>query len=128
MGLVKCSDCGREISARALFCPGCGAPREAEQASPPSERKSKTVVPVTGIIAVGLGLASMAMPYFAAVFFVPATFICGIIALRQGHRILGKISIALAFLGLITIVFVSQQIGDPQQALEGLLDKLRSLR
>ena len=28
-GLVACPDCGREVSARAVWCPGCGCPGEA---------------------------------------------------------------------------------------------------
>lgn len=40
MALIKCSECGREISDRAEACPGCGAPvsvtvkQEASQQSP----------------------------------------------------------------------------------------------
>jgi hypothetical protein len=57
--------------------------------------------PVIGIAAIVLGLASIVTPYFAAVFFVPATFVCGIIAFRQGHKSYGGVSIALAIMGLI---------------------------
>lgn len=40
MALIKCSECGRQISDRAEACPGCGAPvsvtvkQEASQQSP----------------------------------------------------------------------------------------------
>ena len=26
MALIKCSECGREISDKAVSCPGCGCP------------------------------------------------------------------------------------------------------
>lgn len=29
MGLIKCGECGREISDQAQECPGCGAPVRA---------------------------------------------------------------------------------------------------
>jgi hypothetical protein len=127
MGLVRCPDCGREISARALFCPGCGAPHEAQQAFAPSAKNSRTVIPVLGIAAIGLGLASMVVPYFAALYVVPATFVCGIVALWQGQKNYGKLSIILALLGLIDIIFVHQNIGDVQRQLDHTLDFLKHL-
>ena len=77
---------------------------------------------VLGIVAVGLGLASVVMPYFAAVFFVPAAFICGAIAFRQGDRKFGGIAIVLAIVGVIAIISVSNQIGTLRHDLQ------RSLR
>lgn len=29
MPLVTCRDCGREVSGRVTFCPGCGGPMES---------------------------------------------------------------------------------------------------
>jgi len=115
------------ISARASFCPGCGAPHEIQQTSAPSEKK-RTVVPVIGIAALVLGLASMVVPYFAAIFIVPPTFACGIMALWQGQRICGRISIILALLGLIDIIFVHQNLGDVQQQIDHALDILKHLQ
>ena len=36
MALIKCSECGREISDKAAACPGCGAP-----VSPSGEQRSE---------------------------------------------------------------------------------------
>ena len=33
MALIKCSECGKEISDRAGACPGCGAPVDAGAAA-----------------------------------------------------------------------------------------------
>lgn len=35
MALIKCSECGREISDKASACPGCGAPVSAPAAEQP---------------------------------------------------------------------------------------------
>ena len=40
MALIKCSECGREISDKAEVCPGCGAPVFATT-------KQKTQTPTT---------------------------------------------------------------------------------
>jgi hypothetical protein len=50
------------------------------------------------------------MPYFAAVFFVPAAVICGIVAYRRSQKWLGVAGVVLGILGLVGIVSVSQQI------------------
>ncbi|MBN8427531.1 MAG: zinc ribbon domain-containing protein [Xanthomonadales bacterium] len=36
MALIKCSECGKEISDRAGACPGCGAPVNGSTATAPS--------------------------------------------------------------------------------------------
>ena len=36
MALIKCSDCGKQISDRAGACPGCGAPVNGSLANAPS--------------------------------------------------------------------------------------------
>ncbi len=35
MALIKCSECGKEISDRAGACPGCGAPVNGSTATAP---------------------------------------------------------------------------------------------
>jgi hypothetical protein len=108
MALIHCSECGREISDRASSCPGCGAPvRAVSEAVPPSLPAAS---PIMGVVAFGAGLAGVVMPYFAAVFLVPIAFVCGVIAFSRGQRGLGCAGIALAVLGLIGIISVSQHL------------------
>ena len=57
--------------------------------------------------------------------FVPAAFICGAIAFRQGDRKFGGIAIVLAIIGVIGIIAVSNQIGTARRDLERSLDSLR---
>lgn len=78
--------------------------RALEKALKPKE------VPVIGIVATGLGLASAMMPYFAAVFFVPAALICGIIAVGKQQVRWGILAIILSLVGLGAIIYTSQQI------------------
>jgi hypothetical protein len=64
-----------------------------------------------GFVASVLGVASLLMPYFAAVFFVPAAFICGVLALvRKEKRWVAVVGLAFSVLGFIGIFGVSQEI------------------
>jgi hypothetical protein len=78
-----------------------------------------------GIAALVLGLASIIMPYFAAVFLVPAALVTGIIAFRRGQRRLGGAAIGLAILGIVGIISVSNKISSAQRQLEHSLRTLR---
>lgn len=49
MALVKCTDCGREISYSAKACPHCGA----KPPKKPAGRAAKLVVIVLGVVVVG---------------------------------------------------------------------------
>jgi hypothetical protein len=50
------------------------------------------------------------MPYFAAVFFVPASLICGVIAYRRGQTGWGAAGVLLGLLGLAFVIYTSLQI------------------
>ena len=47
MALVKCPECGNQVSDRASACPKCGYP--FRQQEPAQERKKKTPTPPTGL-------------------------------------------------------------------------------
>jgi hypothetical protein len=66
--------------------------------------------PVIGLLAVGLGLAGLFMPYFAAVFFVPVAIICGLVAYGTGQKSWGTAGILIGIIGLIWIFTVSNHI------------------
>jgi len=42
MALVKCPDCGREVSDQAPSCPNCGRPMATRRAPPPSPSKKSS--------------------------------------------------------------------------------------
>jgi hypothetical protein len=114
MALIKCAECGREISDKAAACPNCGAPVQAAPAAGTTtegtERKSAGASSALGIVAVIVGLGAVIMPYFAAVFLIPAAFVCGVLAYKRGQKRLGGAGMVLAVLGLIGVIYVSQQI------------------
>lgn len=68
MSLIKCSECGREISDKASTCPGCGAPLVAEssliEAAPKKSRAGlflgigALIVVVIIVVAVNSGPAT----------------------------------------------------------------------
>lgn len=115
MALIECSECGREVSDSAAACPGCGAPvashsAEIAQRSTASAVRPAAATPVLGVVGIVLGIAAVVMPYFAAVFLVPAAFICGLIVFRRGRKGLGAAAMVMAVIGLIGVLYVSQQI------------------
>lgn len=87
MALIKCDDCGREVSDRASTCPQCGAP-VAQQTTASSEApvsidpKSHARVTRTGAKWEGIGFLLIAG---------------GLIALFGGAAQLGGIAMAVGF-------------------------------
>lgn len=116
MALINCTECGRQISDQAVSCPGCGAPVsaaipvEVAPSAVPNRATVQSAGSAIGIAAVVFGLGAVVMPYFAAVFLVPAAFVCGLIAFKRGRKALGGIGVVLAVIGLIGIIYVSQEI------------------
>lgn len=54
MSMIKCSECGKEVSDKAYVCPSCGNPISAARANaaPKPKSKKKTVIVIVIIIAV----------------------------------------------------------------------------
>lgn len=98
--LIECSVCGKQMSSGAATCPHCGE----------KNPNAKAQGSILGITSVGLGIGSVLMPYFAAVFLVPATIICGVIAIKNDQKRLGIIAVVLGFIGLAGIIYTSSQI------------------
>lgn len=44
MALIKCKNCGKEISSKAKSCPNCGCPVELKGSDVTNESKSKSLV------------------------------------------------------------------------------------
>lgn len=119
MALIKCSECGTEVSDKASSCPKCGAPIA-------KSAQTESSTPILGIVSVGLGIGAVLMPYFAAVFLVPAAIICGVIAIRKSQKALGVVGTVLGLIGVAGIIYTSNQItqitggGLEKQAAEGM--------
>ena len=63
-----------------------------------------------GIAAVALGGVSLLLPFFAAVFIVPAALVCSLIALKNGSRGLGVVGLILSCIGAIGILSTSSSL------------------
>ena len=46
MALIQCSECGKQISDKAISCPGCGAPRKTERVEPTPLKRPSTKPPI----------------------------------------------------------------------------------
>ena len=114
MALIRCTECGHEVSDRAAACPRCGAPIRTPEfpATSAAATKSSLAGQTVGIVGLALGIASIVMPYFAAVFLVPAAFVCGLIAFLRRKKALGAMAMILAAVGLASVIYVSQQISN----------------
>ena len=72
MGLVKCPDCGKEISDQAPACIHCGRPKGAPPPTPPPPKKPRVRPQAAlaalggGLLAVGLGCLFSGRPGYAA--------------------------------------------------------------
>lgn len=54
MALIKCPECGKEISSEAKFCPGCGKPQTKPKGTPLYKSGVFWAFVVGGIIAAAL--------------------------------------------------------------------------
>ncbi|WP_422843570.1 zinc ribbon domain-containing protein [Acidovorax sp. M2(2025)] len=64
MALVRCPECGREVSSHAPACPGCGYPLQARGAPAPEPQGALQSQHVWGRVAMVLG-AWLVTPWIA---------------------------------------------------------------
>ena len=50
MALMKCPECGKEMSSTALSCPHCGAPNKQEQVKEESKKSNQLISTIGGIL------------------------------------------------------------------------------
>ena len=54
MALIKCPECGKEISDRCISCPNCGFPLNESVSIPPAIDKSKEIEKYLGLAVNGI--------------------------------------------------------------------------
>lgn len=64
MALVRCPECGHQVSSQAPACPSCGYPLQKGAASPASQQNALQSPHVWGRVAVALG-AWLVTPWIA---------------------------------------------------------------
>lgn len=94
MALVKCSDCGREVSDAAPTCPQCGRPMST--ATPAAAVAAPKEQP-TNKIGIGLGLGIIFFPIIFAWF-----------TLRKGHGVGTRVA-AFGWLAIVMMVWASNR-------------------
>lgn len=52
MALIKCTECGHEVSDKATSCPNCGCPIIGSEEKPPKKSKSKWVLAIVIVVTV----------------------------------------------------------------------------
>ena len=67
MAMIKCPECGKEISDKAASCPGCGVPinmspsnnHQSDDTSP--KKKDSTIKIIFGVLAIILAILSFSV-------------------------------------------------------------------
>lgn len=66
MALIKCAECGKELSEKAVACPGCGAPSPVKSLVPaePGTSSGAAGLALLAMVITGLGLAAWAIKFW----------------------------------------------------------------
>ena len=99
MALVKCIECGKEISDKAISCPYCGCPisninnktTEVTITSQPTQVENKNSV--FGIVALCTAGLSLFLPYIVSIYIVPVAFVLAIVSIIKKEGKAGKIAL-----------------------------------
>lgn len=75
MALIKCMECGKEVSDRALSCPNCGCPI-AQNSTPKDELKEKVVNEIRQIYERVKQLPPKTLGIIVAIFTLLIIFLC----------------------------------------------------
>ena len=92
MALIKCSECGHEVSDEALSCPNCGHPLKFR-----SENTS---------------ILKQILVYFVSFFLAPFGLGYAFKYLKQSDKkskIIGIISLILTFFAIITVIVIAKK-------------------
>lgn len=97
--IVKCKDCGHDVSTEAAACPSCGCPQQstpavAESSKATTKRKSH----LYGWVALIAFLMSNFIPAILAPLVVLVAFVFAVLEINQGGKIFGGIMFALCVL------------------------------
>ena len=131
MTLIKCPECGHQVSNQAQKCMNCGVPinlineNQIINLNNTTPSIIKKNFPFLGILAISLGVISLILPSGIDLFILPIAVIISILAFAKGNKKLGAIALSLAFLGLVVCFksfyynkYAIQQLEKTQTTLE----------
>lgn len=97
--IVKCRECGRELSTEAAACPSCGCPQQPVPSEAKSNKSAKQPKShVYGWVALIAFLMSNFIPAIIAPLVVLAAFVFAVLEINQGSKTFGGIMFALCAL------------------------------
>lgn len=114
--LTRCGACHGPLSRQARACTHCGHP---------NPEAPRTAGLIAAVIAMSLGIDAALMPYFAAVFLVPATFAAAAVTAILRMRTLALIATIPAFIGLYGIYQTSKELHEMSTAAARSQSQLR---
>lgn len=105
MALIRCPECGKEVSELATICPDCGYPICNKVQKNCVEKKVSNAIPiVSGILSIVLGLIFIVLVLNTSLISViPNIYmiICGVVALAGiGKKNITKVVIILYIIGI----------------------------
>lgn len=101
--IVKCKECGKDVSTEAVACPACGYPQKPASESVP-EAKKEGRSHVFGWIALIAFVMSAFIPAITAPLIVLMAIIFSLLEFKQGGKVFGGIVFALCLLQVWSII------------------------
>ena len=105
--IVKCKECGKDVSTEAAACPACGCPQKPAAGSG-SEAKHQGRSHIFGWIALIAFFMSTFIPAIMAPLIVLIAIIFALLELKQGGKVFGSI---VFFLCLLQVWFIADHFG-----------------
>jgi len=112
MGLVKCKECGKDISEKAEQCPACGAPTAM------GEKKRGGAFAVFVAL---FTLFSLCMPMILSQALIPIAILLSLIALARKRYLVGLICLGLSVVGMSSVM-------EKQEQIRKSIDNLKNIR
>lgn len=126
--IVKCKECGKDVSTEASACPACGCPQKPETELKP-EAKKQGRSHIFGWIALIAFLMSNFIPAIVAPLIVLTAIIFSLLELKQGGKIFGGVVFSLCLIQVWAIadhfggVSASLGLTNPKQIEQKMVKK-----
>lgn len=105
--IVKCKECGKDVSTEAAACPACGYPQRPAD-TPVPEAKKQATSHIFGWVALIAFLMSNFIPAIIAPIIVLVAIVFSLLEIKGGGRIFGSI---VFFLCLVQVWAIANHFG-----------------